>query len=130
MGRDLPFEQHCCYAVKVEDEIDFVGVRILDDGVHGSELGGLSKDDGLARKLFVFDLFAESAELVLVLSRLFLEAPLDVLDDHVDGDSVLDASRDDDVCRAVRRSQTRLHSRLTCPSSLGFYMPMKVWFDE
>ena len=47
--RTLPLKKHCSYAVKIEDEVDFVGVGVLNDSVHGFELGSLPEDYGLGR---------------------------------------------------------------------------------
>lgn len=104
--------------IKVENKILAVRVDVLDDGVHASELRGLlERHDPLGQGLAVITAF-QAFEGCTMARRLFEEASLNVLryhayvaplsargarpsgsrDNLTHGHSVLNATRDDNIC--------------------------------
>ena len=76
-------------SIKVENEIHFHGHWILYNRVHPSDFPGLLQEHDILGQRLVFDLFPESLQFFLVLSRLVLQRPLDMSNHDVDSHTIV-----------------------------------------
>ncbi len=84
--------------IEVEYEVYFVCHRVLDNGLHRGHLSRLIDQQDVRRQRFILNLLTQLSELRLMLLRFVFEGFLDMPHNHIDGNPILNASGDDDIC--------------------------------